>query len=785
MATTLFVSALWLRMPAVAAAAASESSPAAPSDSGSASDMLLLQVFVNGHDTGKIGEFTQRNGTLFIKPDELDDLGFRLPAGPLPGDGLVPLRSLPGLQYRLDQRTQTIQVTAPNGILKPELLFAGATAGPPIPVESGIGATLNYDLVGTSSAGQNALGGQFDLRGFSPWGVGSTSFLVSPQQSAMQTGYKAVRLDSTWTVSDPDTLTRYRAGDFINGGLGWSRPVRMAGIQYGQDFSLRPDLVTIPLPQLSGTAAVPSTVDVLVNGVKVFTGQAQPGPFVIPQLPVVSGASNLSLAVTDALGRQVVTTLPFYTAGGLLANGLQTSSVEAGLIRLNYATESNDYTSPALSGTWRRGLSDTLTVEAHGEASKDVAMVGGGGVMNLLNAAVLNLDLAGSSSSGRQALLATAGISRSARPITLSLSATWAQPNFRDIAAVNFQPVPRLQLNAGIGFELGRFGSLSASYNSADLPAVLVNNYSQPAQRTRLLSASYSLQYGPVALTANAFEDLLSHGTGVMVGLTIPLGTRSSVTTSGAIDAGRAYGELESSQSATEVGEFGYQAYAAEGSQSHEFGNVQYASPWAFLTAGVDHTNGIATFRGEAQGAISAIDGGVFPSPPIRDAFAVVDTSGLAGVDVLRENRIVGQTDSNGRIFVPDLRSFEVNHLAIDPNDVPPDTDLTSVARDVRPQDRTGVVVPFQIQRSNGAVLRLVHEDKTPIAFGSAGTLHANAAPVPVGYDGEAFVEGLAQHNEFSVTEPSGKRCVAKFDYTPMPGDIPEIGPVLCQAEMQ
>jgi outer membrane usher protein len=40
---------------------------------------------------------------------------------------------------------------------------------------------------------------------------------------------------------------------------------------------MRPDLVTFPLPIVSGTAAVPSTVDVLVNGTRVLSSQAQPG----------------------------------------------------------------------------------------------------------------------------------------------------------------------------------------------------------------------------------------------------------------------------------------------------------------------------------------------------------------------------------------------------------------------------------------------------------------------------------------------------------------------------
>lgn len=761
-------------------AASGESTGPRPSNTAEASETLLLQVFINGHDTAKIGEFTRRDGALLIRPEELEDLGFRRPSGPVPADGLVPLRSLSGLQYRIDDMAQTILVTAPNADLKPELLLAGAASSPMIPVASGIGATLNYDVVGTSGGGQNSLAGQFDLRGFSPWGVASSGMLVSPEQTATGTTYNAVRLDSTWTLSDPDSLTRYRAGDFINGGVGWSRPVRMFGVQYGEDFSLRPDLVTIPLPALSGMAAVPSTVDVLVNGVKVYTGEAQPGPFLVPQLPVVTGASDLSLAVTDALGRQVVTTIPFYTGGGLLSQGLQTFSLEGGLIRLNYATVSNDYTSPAVSGTWRRGLSDTLTLETHGEATADLVMAGGGGVYDLGNYALLNVDVAGSSANGRQGVLATAGLSRIANPFSLSMSATWAQRGFSDIAAQNFDPVPSLQLNAGVGLTLGRFGSISAAYNSIDVAAATVNDFAQPAQRTRLVSASYSIQFGSMSFTANAFHDLLSHSTGLLAGLTIPIGARASATASGVVDSGRPYAQFESSQSATEVGDFGYQAFAAEGGVSHEFINAEYKSPWALVSAGVDHSSGTATFRAEAQGAVSAIDGTLFSSPPVDDAFAVVDTHGLAGVDVLRENRIVGQTDSDGLLIIPDLRSFEVNHLAIDANDVPADASLLSATSDVRPQDRTGVVVPFQIRRSHGALLRLVDDNGVPIAFGSAGTLRSGGTAVPVGYDGEAYVEDLDAHNEFIVTKPDGGRCTAAFNYAPKEGDIPEIGPIKC-----
>ena len=411
-------------------------------------------------------------------------------------------------------------------------------------------------------------------------------------------------------------------------------------------------------------------------------------------------------------------------------------------------------------------------------------MGGAGAVLNAANLAVVNLDVAGSTASGHTGMLVQAGITRTARSLSLAVNATWAPRNFSDIAAQNFDPVPTLQLNAGLGLELGRFGSVSLAYNNIDRPEITGDtNLAQPAQHARLVSGSYSVQLGSISAYANAFHDLVSRNTGLLFGLTIPLGRRSSASTSAVSDSGRLYGQIQSNQSATEVGEFGYQLYAAEGSQSHEFGNLQYISPWALLSAGADRVKGDTAIRLEAQGAVSAIDHTFFPSPPVNDAFAVVDTNGLAGVHVLRENRVVGQTDSGGRIFIRDLRSFEVNHLSIDPNDVPPDTALSSATHDVRPQDRSGIVVPFQIRRSHSALLRLVDETGAPISVGSAASLRSTGVAVPVGYDGEAYVEDLDDHNEVSVAEPNGTRCTATFDYFAKPGEIPAIGPISCQRQ--
>jgi outer membrane usher protein len=121
-----------------------------------------------------------------------------------------------------------------------------------------------------------------------------------------------LRLDTTWTYKDPDRTLTYRAGDMISGGLSWTRPVHLGGIQIQRGFSIRPDLVTLPLPSFSGSAAVPSTVDVYVNGVRTVSQDVDSGPFRINNLPILSGQGDASIVVRDSSGREVATTLPFF-----------------------------------------------------------------------------------------------------------------------------------------------------------------------------------------------------------------------------------------------------------------------------------------------------------------------------------------------------------------------------------------------------------------------------------------------------------------------------------------
>lgn len=428
----------------------------APCLAEAADQPLLLDVQINGYSIGKIGEFTMRGAELMAKRSELRDLGFQVPdflnssssdSPAAESDGLIRLSDLPGLTWNIDEKTQELRITAMNSSLLPTLLRADGTETPTDRrvIESGTGVTLNYDIVGTSAGGQTGASGSLDLRAFSPWGVVSSGWLAYTGAASSGSGTNtAIRLDSTYEFADVNSLRRYSLGDFITSGLAWTRPIHLEGVQVRSDFTMRPDLVTFPLPSVSGSVAVPSTLDVLADGNLVISRQIDAGPFEIPQLPVVTGAGTISMTVTNALGQQVNVTQPFYASSALLDPGLQTFAIQAGLVRRNWGSVSNDYGKIAGTTVYRRGLTPKFTVEGSAEGTSGTVMVGAGGVAQIGNLGVINFSMATSMGTGHPGAQFSAGAQRIGRVFSLGASATVAGHNYLDVAAMNGAPVPQI-----------------------------------------------------------------------------------------------------------------------------------------------------------------------------------------------------------------------------------------------------------------------------------------------------------------------------------------------------
>ncbi|MEJ1970443.1 MAG: fimbria/pilus outer membrane usher protein [Rhizomicrobium sp.] len=752
---------------------------------------LLLEVILNGRATGQVGRFIDRNGKLYATPADLRDLGFVVARGP-PENEPILLSSLPGVQAAPDEARQTLTVTAPDAALAPTQISHSRSAALAPLTPSAYGALLNYDILGTFTGQENTASAYLGGRVFSPYGLLEGTAIVNA--TPLDGESHVVRLDTTYTYTEADAMRRWRAGDVITGALPWSRAVRLLGVQVASDFSIRPDLITYPLPAISSSAAVPSTVNVLVDGVRQYSEAVQPGPFTAQALPVVTGAGEVVVAVQDALGRQTLVSLPFYVTAALLKPGLASYSFEAGTVRRNYGLANDAYIGWASNGTLRYGLTDWLTLEAHGEATGGLGLLGAGATVQLGTIGVATAALAASSGHGGlspigdrvdSGALVSLGFQRISRDVSVSLSATLTSPGYRDLAAVNGASEPSSTVTASVGYQAGDWGNINVAYvrqrSRAQQPGFgLLGSLETP--QADLATISYSVPIaGRFTLYATGFDDLVRRDNfGAGIGISFQLGTTTSAAVGATMDNDRYSGTADISKPALVPDDWGYRLQDSEGASQSRTAEGEYLGSFGRLSAGISQTPGEVAGRVGARGALTLINGGLFASDRIDDSFAVVQTGDVADVPVLYENRFVGKTDSSGQILVPFLLSYQNNRLALDVSHLPADVAVGETARLVRPPDRSGVVVNFGVKNAHAALLKIQDGAGQPIPIGSIARL-AGTPDGPVGFGGEAYLMDLKPTNEVDVERPDGTHCKTRFDYRPVAGDIPVIGPLVCR----
>ena len=282
----------------------------------------------------------------------------------------VDLGLIPGLSHSWDHEHGVLSIHAPADAFVPTRLNIGDSAARAVSAYTP-GAFLKYDLSLTRGPGIDASLGYFQAGMFR-----GESLLTSDFTTGGTGSPGSVRLMTSWQTDHVERLKTLRIGDSYNNTGAWGRGVLFGGVQYGTNFSIRPDFVTLAMPSVTGKALLPSTVDIYVNNALRSRQKVSTGAFSIQNLPLISGAGDLQVVVKDMLGREQLITQSFFSSPQLLREGLVESSFEFGWIRQNYGSVSNDYGDPLASTTWRKGLGPRLSAEWRAEVQKDTATAG-------------------------------------------------------------------------------------------------------------------------------------------------------------------------------------------------------------------------------------------------------------------------------------------------------------------------------------------------------------------------------------------------------------------------
>lgn len=783
--------------PIAAAAAMVAASPAAPEAQAglvaAQPNELYLDVSIDGQPTGLLVSVLQQGASLRMTVESLRELGLDPARFGVADRTDFLLDEIDGMTWRYDSAAQTLALTLADRLRVARVLSArtvrASGAG-----QASRGMLLNYNVFAQSSGGSVA--SNLDLRYFDP--RGSLSSTGAAILRGEERGY--TRYDTTWTHADQDRLSTVQLGDTVTPALSWSRALRLGGIEWRRNFELRPDLVTYPVASIAGSAVVPTSVDLFVNNVRQFSTSVPTGPFVVDQVAGLNGAGQATVITRDALGREVATTLPLYVDTRLLARGLTDFAVSLGALRRDYGVHSFRYGGPAAVGSVRHGWTDRLTLEGHAEAGKGQVLVGGGVLARVPGAGVASGALA--ASAGRyRGWQATLGYQYVSPRFALDLQSIRASAGFGDLGTLEGTPVPRALDRASISTA---FAGNSFSINLIGLRTPLVASRAPvldpfgnplggltalapalaagPTQVTRTVSLAWSRSAGLRGyFSLGAFQDLERRAErGITATFSMAFDSRVAVNA----NAGRQRGEQVASLSMGRAPDFdGGLGWAVQtgktGPQRYDQAQVQYLGSHGRAIVSTQRVGDSRNTSLDVSGAIVAMDGAVLTARNVGRGFALV-SSGVPGLPVQQDNRPIGRTDRNGRLLVPDLQPYAASRIAIDPSSLPSDTRIPHTLLEIVPRQNAGVVARFAIERYAAATLTLVRADGTVPDVGTLARLDGSELTAMVGYDGVLFVEGLRAHNRVRIG--SGKDlCEVRFDYTPVAGELPVIGPLVCQ----
>lgn len=733
---------------------------------------VLWAVSLNDEDLHEtVLLLRQPNGPVWAQGQDIQRWRLRLPAVPPVfhhGEAYYALDGIKGLAYRVDETTQSIAIEAAVELFQPTTV--SGTADSPSPVSPSFGGFLNYDGFAQYVQGTTQLNALAEVGTFNPWGVGTLTMLGQDLSGTA----RITRLDTTWTTDMPSRLTSLRVGDSISRPAGeWGGSVRFGGIQWATNFGIQPRFISFPLPTLSGESALPSTVDLYVNNALRLRQEVPAGPFSITDLPVVTGLGDARLVVKDLLGREQVITQPYYVSPRLLSQGLQDYSYEIGLVRENFGTTSFDYGRFFVAGTHRMGLTEQFTGEIHGELLKQQQTLGVTGSVLWPKLGVLSLSLAGSLRGGEAGSLVAFSFERHARWLSLGGRTQFTSERFTQLGLEPEQPAPRQTSQVFITLSPSDYGSLNLSY---------IRQANRDRPDIDVVNVGYNVTLGSLGYLSLAFFRSLTGDPNPTVGLTFTctLGERRSVSLGGTLQRDNDRAMLHVQQNLPRGSGYGYRLLASGGTTEQLEAGLSLQNDVGLYTVEASRFDDQIGVRGSVSGGLAFLGGRSFFARRLTNSFALVQVPDWPNVRVYADNQLVGRTDAQGDVLIPQLRAYDRNPIRIEQADLPLDAQIDTFELDAVPYFRSGYLLTFPVKRSRGALFRITLATGDPMPAGAVVQIIGQTEEFPVALNGQVYVTGLDAKNRLRATW-QGQSCEIELAFPETREPVPDLGTFTCR----
>lgn len=758
--------------------------------SAAAAETMVLRVSLNTEDKGDLFVNRLPDGDFLVKLEDLKAMGFKEPISgtvvTVEGEPHLSLKSMSGVGHLFDLRRLSLEITAEPQLLPVRTFAALGSRRPRGVVPSEDSGFFNYSLQYANGTWINEPSRTFAAE--AGWRHGEY-LLLSDATTTEAPGRKRklVRLMSSATRDDRETLQRWVVGDFFTQSRELSNGANLGGIGLSKLYGLNPYLVQFPTQSISGRAALPSDLEVYMDGQRIRTERIRPGEFEVRDIIAYGGARSIQLVLRDPFGRVQTLDYSFYFSDRPLQHGLHEYSYNLGAFRRKYGIASDSYGPAAYSAFHRYGFSDSLTFGMRAEGTRRLLNAGPSATLVLGPWGLLNLAAAASRIGERHGGAASGAYNYQSKSWNFSVS---LRRDWGDYAVLGDPPQVtnrKYEANLVAGYNLpGRAGTVSLSHfalrtdanRTTPSPASPEQPFNMAALHNRRVSAlsySASLISGRASLTAT-----LSHvkektsRNEAFIGVIFFLEKDYSSTANVRREGERHSQTLQLTKNQP-IGEgLGYVVTAdrsseAGGSSTQLRSSVQYNAPAAILRADYNlqkwqHGQSGTDHRLSVAGGVATAGGEFGFGRPVVDSFGIVRVGELAGVKVLVAGQDMGKTDASGRLFVPTLSAYYDNDVSISAETVPIEYQIDSTTKKISPSLRSGALVQFaatRIQAFTGT-LKLQNEGAPQTMAYHEVTLHGPGKGIvfQTGKGGEFYLENLKPGSyPASAGIANGKTC--------------------------
>ncbi|HEX6141237.1 MAG TPA: fimbria/pilus outer membrane usher protein [Geminicoccaceae bacterium] len=687
------------------------------------------------------------------------------------GEQFVPLAALPGAALGIDEGALALDLVLPPGAFEATRIERGRLST--LEPRAGRGGFVDYDVLFLAGDGVRArLDALLEAGVFDQVGVLVGNFRLGDLTDGDE-GREVVRLETTFIRDLPARRASVHLGDSITAGGALGRPVRFAGLQVSTNFATDPGFITFPLPSIGGLAEQAGVAEVFLDNTRRVQEEIPPGPFEIDNLPVVTGAGEVQVRVTDLLGREQLITQDYYVSPRLLRAGLSDFSYALGFEREDFNRESFGYGDPFGVATHRYGFTNGLSGEGRAELGLERQAAGLGGSVLLGGFGLLSGGLGGSHD--RDAGTGFAGFldyEYVSSRFSFGLRSSYTDPDFRQLGLDD--PPDRRTDQVSLGVGLHPFGRLGLLF---------VNSEARERSDRQALSASYSLPLGPGTLLVNALRTLSpEHELAVAASYTLPLDGLHTATAGGSWREGASRGgvQLRRGRGASDLG-LSYRVQGEAGDDLERVdGSVRYDASLMSGQLDLAHARGDTRARANLTGSVAHVDGRTGLTRRLGRAFGMVALPGHPDVKVYLENREVGTTDEDGFLLLPRLNPYQANRVRIRPEDLPLTAELDGEERLAVPFERAGLRIDFDVATSRTALLTLTGPDGAPLPAGLELVDAGGAASAQVADQGLAYVRSTALGGITLRSVPGQPAFTCLLP--PLPDEpLAELGSVRCE----